>query len=277
MSTYGGDFLGFSIGDVHSQDLNIVRVSSGNRYTENLLPNFKDQILEVPGVDGIYYWDTKYTNRIFTIDFAYDYLGDNEIRELRRLLGFRGIQPLVFDEFPYKKYMVKCQSPPNLKYICFTDDQNKGRVFKGEGTLQLVAYYPFGISTESFIYSHTQIKRQKVVNSGDLPADFRVYYDISSYTSNTFTFVLRDQTTGGRIKISNLINLGTDKYLMVDTKTHLLEGLDENYNKTGNLYNRFISEGDFFKLQVGSNKISSTNGPYNDIEFVKFEYNRIYY
>ena len=33
---------------------------------------------------------------------------------------------------------------------------------------------------------------------------------------------------------------------MVDTKTHLAEGLDSNFNKIGNLYNRFIVEGDFF-------------------------------
>jgi hypothetical protein len=83
MSVFDGDFLGFSIGNVHSKNLNITRVSSGNRYIDNLIPNFKDATLEVPGVDGIYYWDTKYSNRTFTIEFAYDYLGDNEIRELR--------------------------------------------------------------------------------------------------------------------------------------------------------------------------------------------------
>jgi len=61
MSVYSGDFLGFQLGDIHSSQLNITRVSNSNRYTENLTPNFIDTTVQVPGKDGTYYWDTFYT------------------------------------------------------------------------------------------------------------------------------------------------------------------------------------------------------------------------
>lgn len=52
MSVFSGDFLGITLGEVHSSQLNITRVSSGDRYDDNLLPNFKDVTAEVPGGDG---------------------------------------------------------------------------------------------------------------------------------------------------------------------------------------------------------------------------------
>ena len=42
MSVFSGDFLGFTLGDIHSSQLNITRVSSGDRYEDILLPQFKD-------------------------------------------------------------------------------------------------------------------------------------------------------------------------------------------------------------------------------------------
>ncbi|MBO7078862.1 MAG: hypothetical protein J6W64_03525 [Bacilli bacterium] len=60
MSVYSGDFLGFTIGEIHSSQLNITRVSSNNRYEDNLLPNLKDITIEIPGGDGTYYQDKFY-------------------------------------------------------------------------------------------------------------------------------------------------------------------------------------------------------------------------
>jgi hypothetical protein len=33
-----GDFIGFTLGDIHSSELGLVRVSDGSRYNEDLLP-----------------------------------------------------------------------------------------------------------------------------------------------------------------------------------------------------------------------------------------------
>jgi len=34
------DFVGFTFNGIHSSELNVVRVSDSNRYTEDLLPTF---------------------------------------------------------------------------------------------------------------------------------------------------------------------------------------------------------------------------------------------
>ena len=67
MSVYSGDFLGFRLGNVHSSQLNITRVSNNDRYTENLTPNFKDQTTEIQGNDGLYYWGTYYTQQKYLL------------------------------------------------------------------------------------------------------------------------------------------------------------------------------------------------------------------
>ena len=79
---------------------------------DSLLPQFTDAVVQVPGGDGTYYWDTYYTQKPITIDFAFDDLRDEDLRKLRQMFSFKSIKPLIFDEFPYKKYMVKCAQPP---------------------------------------------------------------------------------------------------------------------------------------------------------------------
>ena len=78
MAVYN-DFIGFSFQpiinrvpqeEIHSSDLNILRVSDGSRYSENLLPTMKDQTAEIPGGDGMYWWETNNTQRNFTSSFA---------------------------------------------------------------------------------------------------------------------------------------------------------------------------------------------------------------
>lgn len=87
---------------------------------------------------------------------------------------------------------------------------------------------------------------------------------------------------GGRkieIKLNNISMLKiqasqlnqNDMYFCINTKTHLIEGLDRNYEKTGTLYNSQIIAGDFFNLPLGQNKLSSYIG-WNKIKF-----NYIYY
>ena len=247
MSVFSGDFLGFRLGDVHSSSLNITRVSNGNRYQENLIPSFNDSVAAVPGGDGNYYWDTFYTQRPFSIDFAFDDLRDEDIRRLRQIFGFKGVKELVFDEYPYKKYMVKCSSPPNLKYIAF--DLEEWRVYKGEGAVNLVAYYPYGISTWETVIEDTNETKKVISNVGDIEMPFQIIFPVE--TSNLTLELKQGNEVKGTLKLENVQKLGSDAYYCIDMRTNLVEGLDVSLNKTGNLYNRFITSGDFFKVPVG--------------------------
>ena len=270
MSVYMGDFLGFQLGNEHSYGVNITRVSTNDRYTDNLLPNFTDSTVQVPGGDGTYYWKTQYTSKNFTIDFAFDDLRDEDLRKLRQMFSFRTVKPLILDEFPYKQYMVKCQQPPILKYICF--DQYEFRIYKGEGTVNLIAYYPFAFSVVSPSLAYSAAGAT-INNNGDMPANVTIIYDLSTIAS-TFDITLEDEayTQIGLLSFENVAPLNeNDKYICVDTRTQLIEGLDSTFNKTGVLYNKFISGGDFFFPPVGRSYLKSI------IEFKSAQYTPLYY
>lgn len=254
MSTFTGDFLGFTLGGVHSSSLNIVRTSSGDRYNNNLIPEFQDVTFQVPGGDGTYYQDTFFNRRTFQIDFAYDSLTEENMRQLAQILSFKGVKPLIFDEAPHKKYMVKCSSAPNLKYICFFENGTK--IYKGEGNITFVAYYPFALSTTDYVY--TTNNSVTINNIGDLEADCYVYYNISTtaqditLTNSSISSIL--VLTG--VQRANASDPNTQ--IMINMKTHLIEGLNSSNVKTGTLYNKNITSGDFFKLQVGNNVLTSS-------------------
>ena len=120
-----GDFLGFTFGGVHSSDLGITRISSSNRYNENLQPEIKDRTVEVPGLDGVYYFGSNYGIQSIDIDFAFDSLTEEQFRKLRTVFGTKQIKDLVFDERPYKRYMVKLDNPIELSYVCFEEPIKK--------------------------------------------------------------------------------------------------------------------------------------------------------
>ena len=274
MSNFVGPFLGFSIGGIHSSELKIVRISSGDRYEQNLLPDFKDRTVEVPGGNGSYYFGRNFTNRKFTINFAFDSLTEYEIRKMIQILSFEGLQPLVFDETPYKHYMVKCASSPQLKYICF-EGKNFVDIYKGEGVLNLVSYYPYGIGeTQCFHGNPENFAYLGIYNNGDLPSDnFRCFVGIPSLHDANISIYL---TTGNYFYSSSYEQLGElalhfpqgsveEDVVAIDFRTHQIIGVENfttipgvdvcegfSYDLTTNIYNKYIASGDFFKIPLGS-------------------------
>lgn len=133
------DFIGFSFNGIHSDTLHIKRVSDGSRYSENLSPNFQDVKAQVPGRDGSLYWDSFYSEKTFSVQIAFDDLSEVGLRALKQTFNGKAEGWLIFDEEPYKQWWVKIQNPPQIKYICFYDENNN-RIYKGEGTVNFVAY-----------------------------------------------------------------------------------------------------------------------------------------
>lgn len=154
---FQGPFLGFTYNGRHSSELGIVRINTGNRAEMPLSPSFKDSTAEVPGGKGLYYFNTQIQQRQFTINFAYDDLTEEDVRELREWLNPLEQGELIFDEEPYKAYIVKPNTQPKLSYLVFNKEittetfklyepstvKSSGRVYKGEGAIGLTAYYPY--------------------------------------------------------------------------------------------------------------------------------------
>ena len=282
-----GDFIGFSFNEHRSESLGIVRVSDGSRYNEDLVPTTQDKTVQVPGGDGFYYFGSDYTQRQFSINIAFDELTEKQFRELQQVFGTKELGKLIFDERPYKYYMVK-SSKPQLKYICFGKDGE--RIYKGEGTLTFTAYYPFAKSVFKFLekeieeetgkevyvlrktYSNIEewseasgMKAQgildtipaeptenaypiSVYNAGDLEADFILKFN--GAPNNTINIALGQQDVGDKKAVLNLksFNLkNTDTGFQINTKTNLIEGFNAE-GLTGTLYNENITQGDFFKI-----------------------------
>ena len=153
-----GDFLGFTFGNDHSSDLGITRVSGGDRYDEELHPEIKDRTAEVPGLNGEYYFGSDFGTKTFDIEIAFDHLTEKQFRKLRKIFGTKSIQPLIFDERPYKKYMAKLESPVELSYICFderirvkySEEHNIGTIDTQEGAIsgEVLEELPDGVRME---------------------------------------------------------------------------------------------------------------------------------
>lgn len=135
------DFIGFTFGGKHSiDDFGVYRTSDGSRYNLELLPTLTEKTADVPGGDGQYYFYTNYKNRNFSISIAFDSLTEEKYNELKKWLDGKEIQELIFDETPYKVYSAKVTGRPSIKTICFLE--NGQRIYKGEGSIQFVCYYP---------------------------------------------------------------------------------------------------------------------------------------
>lgn len=268
-----GDFIGFSFNEHRSEELGIVRVSDGSRYNEDLVPTTQDKTVQVPGGDGFYYFGSDYTQRQFSINIAFDELTEKQFRELQQVFGTKELGKLVFDERPYKYYMVK-SGKPQLKYICFGKEGE--RIYKGEGTLTFTAYYPFAKSIYKFLNEYSDknkdewkeasgMKTEKgtydtvsnngsisVYNAGDLEADFilKFSFPIDNTSISNIKITLSKENVGKEEAFLNLKGFGkkgADTGFQINTKTNLIEGFNAE-GLTGTLYNENITQGDFFKI-----------------------------
>ena len=257
MSDFKGSFLGFTYDDIHSSDLGIVRVSDGSRYNENLLPDIQDKTAIAPGTDGTYFYGSTKTRKSFNLNIAFEGVTETQIRQIKQLFGAPGLHRLCFDETPYKYYVVKVSSSPVFKYLPFnapdldnysTSVETKGqlygqdtidfvsnppfvasrdRIYKGEGTLQFVAYYPYAYSVFKYSdqYDPTEYVAYNYSQSYNVPeiyewidslnlhtSDYEGTYGGNTYVIDTPTF----STVNGKCLVYNPGDLDTP--FMVEIK-----------------------------------------------------------
>ena len=357
-----GDFLGFTFGNYSSDDLEIIRVSSSDRYEEQLQPEIKDRTAEVPGLNGEYYFGSDYGTRSFDIEFAFDHLTEVQFRQLRKAFGTKQIQPLVFDERPYKKYMAKLESPVELSYVCFDEPKReldtekdgvrvksrtpiteevdgetqvigytierepvipykyldiKERIYKGEGKMTLVCYFPFAkscfkvlpaeesdewvissgiLSAEDYSAREIDVYNSdsgviKVYNAGDIETGFRMYIPFQGSEAQmtlTYQYDITDNQTAilkftlpAQGRKNGFDENSTDCGVFIDTNTNLIIGVASDSNNTyvisNNLYNDCIEAGYFFKLQPNDFNEESEIIVTNGNENIKIFYDYLYF
>lgn len=144
MTGIRGDFTGFTYNGIHSSALGLTRVSSSNRYSDNLAPTFREHIVDVSSGDGKHHYGTDYPKRDISISVAFDGLDERQQQVIKTKWADGEIHELIFDEIPYKVYSAKLENNSVIKHICFSE--NNQRVYKGEGTIKFVCYFPYAIS-----------------------------------------------------------------------------------------------------------------------------------
>lgn len=253
------DFLDFYYNGKWASELGLIKVNNGKRQDDEVLPASKDTTIDIPGNDGVYYVNSKYQQREFKIDFAYDGLTEADIKAIREWLAPQKECRLIFSERPYKYYMAKPKSAPKLSYIAFdVDDEN--RVYKGEGSVQFVCYYPWARSIaknkvdlqnelvlnytftdqqmkESGLYSSPDCKPDdgspigrgsrltdnglEIYNWGQLPSPFKFVFQVGTRPEDLkyYTLYLEDRS---EILVLDATKFEAGKYYCIDTENHLI-------------------------------------------------------
>ena len=250
-----GDYMGFTYNGKHSSEFGIVRVSDGSRFNENLLPTMQDKTVQVPGGDGTYYFGSYYTQRQFAVNFAFDALTEQQIAELKRHFGDKGIHGLIFDETPYKVWSAKVTGTATIKHIPF-DEGNTHRLYKGEGTIQFTCYYPFARCAFSNTATKDSLRKtysnvdewwdaariEPDKNFGDVPVPFTL--DISSADEEKTVAVKDGESI---LTILDWTKLPEGKSGTINTKTGLVK------SAAGEILNKYVSGDTTVKIPVGEN------------------------
>lgn len=291
---FDSEFIGFTFNNIYfpaafapvgAEGLDIYRTSDGNRFNETLGPNNNDIATHLNGSDWTLYWDSDYTQRNFTVNFAFDSLEASDIRRLRQIFNPKATGDLSFSERPDVYYHVKVGDPVQIKYIPFEEDSKT--VYKGEGTIQFIAYYPFGMGDTEVISYNNGFSFE---NDGDLECDWKMFlrFGDSVSLSSDFTISVNDDNADHIIQIGSSFTPVTDTSgivvdsgIMIDSRANLIQGYKgtpESYRLTGNLYNKYMTNGQFFKLPIMNGSISAT-GDTSDFSFPDSNvlYKKIYY
>lgn len=146
------DYTGFIYNGIHSSQFGLFSVTNGGRYSRGLSPTFQDLVKSVPGQDGTHYFGTQMTQRVITLQVAFDSVTEIEFHQLKRWLNC-GIKPLILDETPYIQYYAKIQTAPAIQFVPFEEDVDE-RIYKGESTITFICYDPYGYSVSKWLSSY---------------------------------------------------------------------------------------------------------------------------
>ena len=293
------DYIGFTYNGVHSSDLGIVRVSNGSRFDENLLPTMQEKTVQVPGGDGTYFYGSYFTQRQFSVSFAYDNLNEQQLARLRTHFGDKKIHELVFDERPYKVYSAKVTGTATLKYIAFDEGEGRERIYKGEGTIQFTSYQPYAICKKRWLSEYECANKHEWAKASGLKETSEGYDvvirdnnikvfnagDIECHFNQVINFNNQKKIPAGKVYLgsdqigwSEMTAQGEDSYVKINSKLNLIEGymtVDGKEIKTGTVYNQYVTEGAFFKLPQGESTIAFDLSGQNNL-IGKIEYNYYY-
>lgn len=235
-------FIGFTYNGKHSiDDLHIYRVSSGNRYDENITATMLDKTVDIPGRDGQYYFGTAFRNRTFTVNYVFNDLTKTDIQEIKRVFCGDGVYDLIFDEDranngeANKIWSAKVTGTVSMKHLCF---EEKGKdIYKGEGSIVFTCYYPYARKHRTIelqtaiseIYPPYNPDKNKHTFTGEIPTTFVATFQLHSKAEGAsmkdiLFYVDEGDEPEYKITLSNAVEVpkGSTKKVVWNSKTGLV-------------------------------------------------------
>lgn len=136
-----------------------------------------------------------------------------------------------------------------------------------------------GIRTKTYngiLYDTYNITTAKINlwNGGQLPTDFNLYIPFADDSTTIPAFYIELDNVGDQLFFKEITKENeNDKFIKINTKTNLVEGVNQNKKITGSVYNKYIEKGNFFKIPVGEQVLHTSAGIANE----EIEYKFLYY
>ena len=136
-----------------------------------------------------------------------------------------------------------------------------------------------GIGQNAYDTFNTNNKRFKIWNPGDVETDFKLKVPISASFSGIAVTV--GENASHTLNFSAPVTVkGSDAFLLFSSRTNLVEGLNAQGARTGNLYNECISAGEWFKIPLNINNNTDQYFKVNDYSGTStpiLEYDYLYF
>lgn len=174
-------YLGFTFAGRHSSEFGLLVVSDGSRYHQNSYNQFSDSTKTVPGKNGGYYFKTQLSQREFNISCVFDNITSHTMHKIQQWLYPDIVGWLIFDEQPYKRYLVKLSSVPTFEFIPFDEFKSaegytfQKEILKGEVNFSFYMLQEYGIYNPNYnlpTISKKELISQQALDSGLIPKKY---------------------------------------------------------------------------------------------------------
>ncbi len=174
-------YLGFTFAGRHSSEFGLLVVSDGSRYHQTFYNQFSDSVVSVPGKAGGYYFGTQFSQRDFDINCVFDNITSHTVQKIQKWLYPNVVGWLIFDEQPYKRYLVKLSTVPSFNFIPFDEFKTGGgysfqkEILKGELNLSffmLEEYGKYNPEYELPRITKDSLVPQQALDSGIIPSNY---------------------------------------------------------------------------------------------------------
>lgn len=236
--------MGFSFQGIHSKEKKLKARITGYP----MLPAFRNNTESIPGRSGILDFGMEYSERIIPVECSVFPEQDfsalvHRIDEINEWLNpYRGVQPLIFDEYPDRYFMARLNTEISMERISRT---------AGTFSLEFICPDPFGYAVEDEVFSiaavgKTTVNRQK----GNLISE--PIFELKAVMNSTSSYV-DIEVNGELVRVKG--KLAEGETFVLDTSKLTAKVVDSN---TGETLRNGLSQLDelvFPELNPGGNEV----------------------